>query len=358
MTGKKEITLVAPNWLGDAVMSLPLVGMLTAARGVRLSVSAPEATARLYWRIPGVEELLVSPRGGPGHGADWRARLLRRTAPTAVLLLPPSFSSALGPFLARVPIRAGYRTDLRGILLTCGMATNGFRDRHLSTSYLRLGEAALRRMDVPCPERFETPRVVIAAEDDEALGRLLAERGVPAQYAVVVPGATYGPAKSWPWERYRELVSVLSREVTVVLAGTAGERDLCVRIGAGVENVIDVAGETTLGVFAALLARASVVACNDSGSPHLAASLGTPVVVLFGSTSPTWTAPLGPRVEVVRHPVPCSPCFRRTCPTALECFGGIDVEVVLQRIRSASRHREGPTADATKKQFAHPARDR
>lgn len=339
-------------------MSLPLVGLLTAAPGVRLSVLAPETTARPYWRIPGVAELLVSTRGGPAHGAVQRARLLRRTAPAAVLLLPPSFSSALGPFLARVPIRVGYRTDLRGMLLTCGVATNGFRDRHLSASYLRLGETALRRMDMSCPERFETPRVVIAPEDEAGLERLLGGRGVPPQYAVVVPGAAYGPAKSWPWERYRELVAALSRDVTVVLAGAAGERDLCARIGAGLENVFDIAGETTLGVFAALLARASVVACNDSGSPHLAASLGAPVVVLFGSTSPIWTAPLGPRVEVVSHPVPCSPCFRRTCPTALECFAGIEVETVLQRIRSVSCLRDNPRADATKKQFAHPASDR
>ncbi|MGD8414719.1 MAG: glycosyltransferase family 9 protein, partial [Candidatus Latescibacterota bacterium] len=82
------------------------------------------------------------------------------------------------------------------------------------------------------------------------------------------------------------------------------------------------------------LSRASVVVANDSGSPHLAASVGAPVVVIFGSTSPDWTAPMGQSVEVVRHPVHCSPCFRKTCPTNLECFDGVSVGEVLEKTRA------------------------
>ena len=76
-----------------------------------------------------------------------------------------------------------------------------------------------------------------------------------------------------------------------------------------------------------------MVLANDSGSPHLAASMGTPVVVVFGSTSPVWTAPLGASVDVIRHPVACSPCFRKSCPTQLECFDGVSVPEVLNAVR-------------------------
>jgi heptosyltransferase-2 len=88
-----------------------------------------------------------------------------------------------------------------------------------------------------------------------------------------------------------------------------------------------------MGQFVALLGGAAVVLANDSGSPHVAASAGAPVVVLFGSTSPQWTAPRGPLVDVVRFPVHCSPCFRKTCPTSLECFDGIATALVLERVR-------------------------
>ena len=95
------------------------------------------------------------------------------------------------------------------------------------------------------------------------------------------------------------------------------------------------AGETTLGEFFAHAADADALLANDSGAPHVAAALGTPVVVLFGSTSPAWTAPIGPGVRVIQHVVHCNPCFRRTCPTQLECFNGIAVDRVIGELATA-----------------------
>jgi heptosyltransferase-2 len=67
---------------------------------------------------------------------------------------------------------------------------------------------------------------------------------------------------------------------------------------------------------------------------HLAAAIGTPVVALFGPTDPTLTAPRGPAV-VVRHPVPCAPCFYRTCPIDHPCLAGIDPASVWARVHHA-----------------------
>ena len=105
----------------------------------------------------------------------------------------------------------------------------------------------------------------------------------------------------------------------------------------GLAGVVNLAGQTNLGEFFALTEGARVVLANDSGAPHVAASLGVPVVVLFRSTSPEWTAPLGERVHVMQHKVHCNPCFRRTCPTQLECFNGIDPADVIARVRTAMR---------------------
>jgi len=334
MDSRQSIAVIAPNWLGDAVMSLPLVGMIGASERAALSVVAPEATARVYWDLPGLDELVVLRKRDATHGIRVRAKYLRRTRPDAAVVLPPSISAAAGPWLARVPVRVGYRADGRGPLLTDALDNSGARDVHLSKDFVRMGETALGRLGIDLPGNVDTPSVRVCDADHAELASLLESAAAGRRYAVVVPGATYGPAKSWPWRRYQRVTRALAADVTVALAGTPSEREMCQRIADGVKNVYNLAGKTSLGAFLSLLSRASVVVANDSGSPHLAASLGTPVVVLFGSTSPEWTAPMGPSVEIVRHPVPCSPCFRKTCPTQLECFDGITVDEVLERTRA------------------------
>jgi heptosyltransferase-2 len=174
-------------------------------------------------------------------------------------------------------------------------------------------------------------RLAVTDRDREEAARVLGRSGAgEAEYAVVVPGAAFGPAKTWPSERFRELCERLAGSLSVILAGSGAERELCATVGEGLHGVSSVAGETSLGGFFALLAGARVAVANDSGTPHASAALGTPTVVLFGSTSPQWTAPRGDQVTVVQNPVHCNPCFRRTCPTQLECFRGIGVERVLE----------------------------
>lgn len=333
---KKKIALVAPNWLGDAVMSLPLVGLLGQVDDVSLSVLAPEYVARVYWGLAEVDELTVFERGSRINGIVARARTLRSLKADAAVLLPPSFSSAVAPRLAGVNVRVGFCADARGPLLTDSVSLARSRDEHLSKNFLRLGKAALDRLGVRYSERDTgAPSLCVNPAELRGLDEVFAPAAVPRRFATVVPGAAYGPAKSWPWERYREVVRGLSSEIAVVLAGGAGEREIGSRISSGLSGAYNLCGQTSLGEFFALLSRSAVLIANDSGSPHVAASLGVPVVVLFGSTSPTWTAPLGDFVDVVRAPVHCSPCFRKTCPTRLECFENIDPGDVLKRALTA-----------------------
>ncbi|HET6350111.1 MAG TPA: glycosyltransferase family 9 protein, partial [Candidatus Krumholzibacteria bacterium] len=144
--------------------------------------------------------------------------------------------------------------------------------------------------------------------------------------------------------RYRALCEQLAADTAVVLTGSAGERALCERIARDVRGVRVTAGETSLGEFFALVEGARVLVANDSGAPHVAAALGVPTVVLFGSTSPAWTAPRGEHVHVLQHRVHCNPCYRRTCPTQLECFHGISVDEVAGAVRAAWRPHAAPAS--------------
>lgn len=325
---RDKIVMVAPNWLGDAVMSLPALAVLAAA-DVPLAVMARPYTARIYAGIEGVDEVIVPAGAGRVARIVAGARAMRLANPRAAVILPPSFSSALAPWIAGVPVRTGYAADGRSGLLSDALPPPRRGSEHLSESYVRLARHALDRAGIAAGPPRETPRIRVFDADRREAADLRARTGGEAEYAVVIPGAAYGPAKSWPAGRFRELVAGLAREMPVLVAGGPSERELCETVSRDIAGAHNVAGATSLGGFLALAAGAAVVVANDSGTPHAAANLGTATVVLFGSTSPQWTRPTGGNVTVIRHPVHCSPCFRRTCPTQLECFAGIGVDEVL-----------------------------
>jgi heptosyltransferase-2 len=334
----RDIIFAAPTWLGDAVMSLPLLGFLGAATGVRVTVLARSYAARVYWGLDNVAELIVPPGGGRIRRILGLRGMLRRTGADGAVILAPSFSGALGVFVAGTPVRVGFRSEGRGPLLTHSLAGGGLRDEHLYQNYMRLGRLLLNALRLPAPDGFDTPTVKVFENERERLAGVLDNAGLRfGEYVVAVPGATFGPTKSWPLEKYQRLIDMITTEIPVVLGGSRAERAMCEEIAKDIPRAHNLAGETGLGEFMALLEGARLVVANDSGAPHVAASLGVPVVVIFGSTSPTWTAPLGQGsvVEVVRVPVECAPCFLKTCPTQLECYAGISEEMVLEAIRSA-----------------------
>jgi heptosyltransferase-2 len=332
-----RILVMAPSWLGDAVMSLPLIEMLSAAN-VRVSVLASAYTARVYQGLDCVDELIVAPKAGRTRSAWQRGRAIRRIGFDGGLTLAPSFSSALTLFLSGLRHRVGFAADGRSALLTDALPVPRRRNEHLSHNYMRLGWRLLDKLDIPAADKIVAPHLHVYESERARIAAILRNREVPIDnYAVVVPGATYGPTKSWPADKYRALVGRLSVGGAVVVAGGAAERELGESLAGDNAGVCTVAGDTSLGELFALLAGARVVVANDSGAPHAATALNTPTVVIFGSTSPTWTKPLGDDVHVVREKVACAPCFLSQCPTELECYQGITVDRVADVIDGIER---------------------
>jgi heptosyltransferase-2 len=330
---RRSIVLIAPNWLGDAVMCLPLVGYLAALPRLRLRVMSTPYTARVFWGLDEVRELIVTPKGKRVRGVSERSAIIRRLGVDGGLVLPPSFSAALTLFMSGVRHRVGFAHDGRSALLSAALPSDGLREEHLSENYLRLGREMSARLGLEEETVFSPPKLARSVSERETLRRTLEDCGAPTtDFAVVVPGATYGPTKHWPADKYRTLVKKICREVPVVLAGGGAEKRLCDKLAHGLAGVFNLAGATSLGEFFCLLERSRVVVANDSGAPHVAAALGVPTVVIFGSTSPRWTKPLGEVVDVVREPVHCSPCFLKECPTRLECYQGITPERVHDRV--------------------------
>jgi heptosyltransferase-2 len=326
----RRILIRLPNWLGDVLMARPLLHATRAAH--------PHAEIRAMGKA-GLLSLLASERTfdaaeswpGPEEGAGPRHELaarLRAWRPEAALILPFSFSSAQFAHATGARLRIGYAHELRSPLLTHRLRRPARGERHLSDEYLALGEAiGAGPANVPDPLPSLAPPGAADATAAALVTRLVPGSG---RYAVMAPRSAYGPAREWPAERFATIAQrLVARGMAVIVCGTAAERATCEAVakaaGAGVASA---AGETDLPTLAALVGRAALALCNDSGLAHLAGAMGTPTVTLYGSTSSAWTAALGPKVRIVQHPPVCSPCFRRTCRIGYVCLTALTLDEV------------------------------
>ena len=155
------------------------------------------------------------------------------------------------------------------------------------------------------------------------------------------PGAEYGPAKRWPVERFIAAAQEIQNRTNCVWLIFGGQNDKAVadKIQSAIGNrqsaILNFAGKTSLRELMSLLKLCRVLLTNDSGPMHVAAALGTPVVVPFGSTSPELTGPGlpgDPRHRLLKSDAPCSPCFLRECPIDFRCLNGISVERVVEAV--------------------------
>lgn len=318
-----RVAVRSGNWLGDAVMSIPAVRMLKAGRpDVHLTVLSPAKLADLWRRVPGVDAVIELPR----NRSLWEsARRIRQGRFAAGLLWPNSLRSALEIWLAGVPRRIGYVGHHRKKLLNCILPHRPEREgrgRHQSLDYLR----AIHRLGGPDP-----------AEVDLAQWFAL-ERPTPTGEVVrlgVCPGAEYGPAKRWPIERYKAAMEQISREAEVIweIFGVAKDRPLAEELMRDFSGKIeDWTGRTTLGDLMDRLLGVRVLLTNDTGTMHLAAFLGVPVVAIFGSTEPLLTGPMGEGHTVLREQVECAPCYQRICPLDFRCMAAISPEQVAAQV--------------------------
>jgi heptosyltransferase-2 len=283
-----------PNWLGDVMMSLPAVTGLAGRFPGTALWSHPRVADLLGLLFPGTEVI----------GIDRTPRGFDR-----VLLLTDSWSSAWKAFRTGASERMGRRSDLRGMLLTSSIGRPAGRTRHHSEDYTELA--------------------VLAGAGPAAPDLSLVEpSGEP--HVALFPGARYGPAKRWGG--FGGLAALLSAEsgLPVVVYGTRDESAVLGAVVSESGGTATAVSGLTPGGLARRISSARLAVGNDSGGVHLAAALGVPTLTIFGSTSPVWTAPLGPRTGTIAAGLECSPCFGRKCRRGepAECLAGITVSDV------------------------------
>ena len=348
--------VVAPQWIGDAVMVEPLLAAL-AARGERLTVAALPWVAPAFRAMPGVGEVLELPfaHGRLDLGARLRVARSMRGRFDRAYVLPNSIKSALLPWLARVPERIGYAGEGRRGLLNHRLPNPTGRPPMVAFYGALAGTA------------FDANARPALRLDDAVIDAALAAASLArAAYWVFAPGAEYGPAKRWPAGHYAALARSLHAAdgSIVVLLGSSGEAELCQEIAAAAPGACRVlAGHTSLFDAMALIAASRGLASNDSGLMHVAAAFGVPQVAMFGSTSPLHTPPLNPRARVLwlkdELGLACMPCFERTCRYGhMLCLTSIAPERAEAELHRATSGAAGPSAPPSRREEREAGRER
>ena len=335
-----ESLVIAPQWIGDAVMTEPLMRRLHA-RGERLTVGALPWVAPVYRAMPQVAEVIEFPFQHGGLQLKAR-RALAKTLDgrfDMAYVCPNSLKSALLPFLASIPKRVGYLGEARVGLLTHRLKNPPKNQRTSMVAFYS---------QLSGDEDLAADRPQLLLPTAEIKGALAALGLAPGGDHVFAPGAEYGPAKRWPAAHFSELASQL--DLPVILLGSAKEADLCRDIAAPVNaqrpgQCTNAAGKTTLAQAFAVISVAKSMVSNDSGLMHVAAAFGVPQVAIFGSSSPLHTPPLNEHAQVLwlkndfayQPPLDCAPCFQRVCPLAvaqghMRCLNDVAPSLVLEKM--------------------------
>lgn len=327
-----RIVVRMPNWIGDAVMATPALGLLRKSfPDAHIAIVANPLVAELFTFHPDCNQVIRFDKRTThrGVGGFWRfCRSLRSERFDLAVLLQNAFEAAVMAVLAGIPRRAGYSTDGRGLLLTAGVpAVDKKHGLHHVDYYLRM----LRQLGLDDHEH----RLRLALTAGEESGAI--ERLGPGDWIAVNPGASYGAAKRWIPERFAAVADSLSAEfgVRVVLTGGPGELDIGRDIERSMSRApLNLIGRTSVRELMAVLAHCRLVVTNDSGPMHIAAAFDVPIVAVFGPTDHTTTSPLIEKCRIVRSAADCAPCMLRECPTDHHCMTGVSADEVLAAARS------------------------
>jgi heptosyltransferase II len=328
-----RMVIRTPNWVGDAVMSTPF---LRAVRknfpNTHITLLAKPWVAPVYANNPHINRILSYDVAGRHRGLIGKFRLakdLRKYEFDLALLLQNAFEAAFLVWMAGIPIRLGYDTDARKMLLTHPVHRfPSLKRLHQIDYYLEILKGAKL---IANPAEMEI--FISDAEKCRAI-RHIRTSGCSDSACVIGinPGAAYGTAKRWFANRFSELCNRLKSipDVCFLIFGGPGEEELGKYIAGSIGDAcINLCGKTSLREAISLIDQCRLFITNDSGLMHVAAALNIPQIAIFGSTDHTTTSPRSHLSHIIRMPVACTPCMKPNCPIDHRCMDAITVDHVL-----------------------------
>ena len=327
--------IVGPSWIGDMVMAQSLfITLKQQFPDCLIDVLAPEWSLPILKRMPEINEGLSADVSHGEFSFFKRRKLglsLRSKQYSHAIVLPRSWKSALIPYFAAIPVRTGYKGEMRYGLLNDIRILNKAVLKQTVQRYV----AHAYQNNPHTPPDIPFPKL---KEDVKNQSHLLDKFGLKSEKPVLcmMPGAEYGPAKQWPVEYYKKLAeSLVEHGWQVWLLGS--DKDIAAsKIISVNSDIYNLCGKTQLVDTIDLLACAKSVVSNDSGLMHVAAAIGVEVNVIYGSSTPEYTPPLttDDKKNVFYLGLDCSPCFKRECPLGtVDCLIKILPDDVFSNIK-------------------------
>jgi heptosyltransferase-2 len=320
------------NWVGDAVMTMPAIRSLRKAyNGSKISLLVKPSVSPVFEGDPNIDEIIIYEDRFDGFFGKLKlAGKLRRMKFSRALLLQNAFDAALIAYLSGIPERIGYNRDGRGFLLTKSVPFDGDdRKVHHIDYYLNLLTASGIKAE------YSHPWIYLSIQERLSARERLS--GLKRPLLGINPGATYGSTKRWFPERFAEVANWFIKDTggSVIIFSGKNEVDIAQEINKYIpDNKLFLAGKTSLREFITLVSECDVFITNDSGPMHVAYAVGTPLVAIFGSTSPELTGPAGNENVVLKADFECSPCFERDCKKQdMRCMLAITSEEVFYSVK-------------------------
>jgi heptosyltransferase-2 len=311
-----RILIAQTSFLGDVVLSTPVFAALRRHDPeAHITVLTRPETAGVLAGHPHVDAVLTDDKRGRerGLGSLRVLRKLREGHFDVALALHKSFRTAWLLAAARIPRRIGFRQSAGWFLYHRCVA----RDASRHDVERNLGILAGLDLDpntlITCP--------FVACTPDAAAGFAAALRAhavAPDAFLIAVAPGSVWATKRWTVDGYAALLGALQRELhaTPVLLGAKSDVAYADAIQQAAEGtVVNLVGHTDLPMLVAAIDRCSALITNDSAPMHIAVARGTPVVAIFGPTTPAQGyGPYTDRALVVQRDLSCRPCSRHGGP--------------------------------------------
>lgn len=331
-----KILIRIPNWIGDAVMSIPSIELLKYnVKGSEISLIGRKPAIEIFYNYPGISKIFEIK--SEKLSDEIKAFInLKKEKYDKVYIFPNSFKSAFVTSFARPKEIIGYLNEGRGIFLTKRIKQKYDKTKHFSFYYrgLILSDGAKDK---------EIKKINLFTSKEEKENALNFIKKVLKNERLKIgisPGAAYGESKKWFPERFKRVAEYFEKKYNakIFIFGSNKDKIDCEKVET--KNSLNLCGKTSIREAMALIEKMDLFFSNDSGLMHLSNALDVPVVAIFGPTIPTFTFPYNENHRIVFHKVNCSPCENRICPYDKKvCMESVSVEEVTKKGEELIRQR-------------------
>lgn len=351
----RKILIINPFGIGDVLFTTPIIHTIKdALPGIKIGYLCNRRTAPILENNPYIDSIFVYERDEfeavrKRSYFSWIKKIIvylnQIKKERFDVALDFSLNTQYGFFswYAGIKHRIGYDFRRRGRFLTKKIKLSGYRREHIVEYYAEL----LRYLGLDLG--YKKLELYLKQEDVKQAERILCEKLKDPSHLLVgiVPGAgmSWGKdahLKRWPPENFAKLADKIieNYRAMIIIMGDFSEKEIAKRFLEEMNYAaVDLTGETSLGVFAALLSKTKLVITNDGGPLHMAVALGINTVSIFGPVDEVVYGPYPGSINdiVIKRDIDCRPCYQKfrlpDCFRNRECINSISVDEVFAAVR-------------------------